>query len=128
MFVAFTYVGVSLAILIVLTFVYVLEDIKGERIFFLKFRDILDEYLRKALAKIELFMFSLTNGVVRLLLHYGAHSILKRALASIRTLESRVEELLRKNRRIAKSISALRAKMHAESKKDEVDGGGESSV
>jgi hypothetical protein len=109
---ALTYVLVSIVVLIVLTFVYVIEDRKGERVFLLAYRQKLDEWISKAIALIERFMFSLSNGVVRLLLHYGAHSILKRVLAFIQNLEERVEDLVRKNRRIAKSISALRAKAH----------------
>jgi hypothetical protein len=114
MIVALTYVGISLAVLAMLTFVYVIEDHKGERIFLLNHRDKLDGLLRKGIGKIESLMFSLTNNVVRLLLHYGAHSVLKRALAFIKSAEEKVEALVRKNRRIAKSISALREKKEAE--------------
>jgi hypothetical protein len=95
MFLALTYVAISIIVLLVLTFVYVIEDHKGERVFLLSHRDKLDSLLRKGIGKIESLMFSLTNNVVRLLLHYGAHSVLK-------------------NRRIAKSISALREKKEAE--------------
>ncbi|MFM2381760.1 MAG: hypothetical protein RLZZ76_527 [Candidatus Parcubacteria bacterium] len=121
MIVALTYVGVSIGALLLLTFVYVVEDIKGDRVFFLSLRDKLDAFFMRVLRKIELFMFSLSTGFVRILLHYGAHSILKRTLAFIKTLEVRVEELVRKNRRIAKSISAIRSKSHLGSLADHKD-------
>jgi hypothetical protein len=112
MIVALIYVGVSIGVLLLLTFVYVVEDIKGERVFLLSLRAKLDAFFVYVLRRIELMMFSFSNGVVRLLLHYGAHTILKRVLAFIRGLEVRVEELVRKNRRIAKSIGALRSGGH----------------
>ncbi len=112
MIIAFTYVGVSIAVLLVLTFVYVLEDIKGKRIFLPNVRQVLDVVLGRSIKKIESLAFSFTNGVVRLLLHYGAHSILKRILAVIRTLEQKVEDLVRQNRRIAKSLGSMRTNAH----------------
>jgi hypothetical protein len=112
MIVALTYVAISFGVLLLLTFVYVVEDIKGERVFLVGVRDKLDILFVRILRKIELFMFSLSNGFVRLLLHYGAHSILKRILAFVRKLEMRIEELVRKNRRVAKSIGALRTSGH----------------
>jgi hypothetical protein len=112
MYVALTYVAVSIGALLFLTFVYVVEDVKGDRVFFLGLRDKLDVLLTRVLKRIELFMLSLSTGFVRILLHYGAHSVLKRILAFIRSLEQRLEELVRKNRRIAKSLGAIRAKGH----------------
>jgi hypothetical protein len=100
-------------ILGVLTFIYVVEDIKGHRVFFMRFRTVLDALLVRTVGKIESFMFSFTNGFMRLLLHYGAHSILKRILAVIRRLETKVEELVRHNRKVAKDIGdAIRPKNH----------------
>jgi hypothetical protein len=112
MYVALTYVAVSIGALLFLTFVYVVEDVKGNRVFFIGIRDKIDSLLSRGLRRIELFMFSLSTGFVRILLHYGAHSVLKRVLAFIRSLEERLEELVRKNRRIAKSLGAIRTKGH----------------
>ena len=118
MIVALTYVAISIGVLLLLTFVYVVEDAKGERFFFLKARAKLDTFLSQVLHRVELFMFSLSNSIVRLLLHYGAHSILKRMLAVIRSLEEKVEDLVRRNRRIAKGIGALRTKGHLSTLQD----------
>ena len=113
MVLALTYVACSFLTLMVLTFVYVVEDIKGKRIFLLATRTKFDVLLARGLVKIEQFMYSLTNGFMRLMLHYGAHSILKRVLAGIRKLEAKVEDLARRNRNIAKDIhKSLRPKNH----------------
>jgi hypothetical protein len=113
MVLALTYVAGSFITLLVLTCIYVIEDIKGKRVFLLSFRTKLDAFLALLLVKIEKFMYSFTNGFMRLMLHYGAHSILKRVLAVIRKLEVKVEDLVRRNRSIAKDIrSSLRPKNH----------------
>jgi hypothetical protein len=113
MVLALTYVAGSFITLLVLTFIYVVEDIRGKRVFLVSLRTKLDALLALALVKIEKFMYSFTNGFMRLMLHYGAHSILKRVLAVIRRLEAKVEDLVRRNRNIAKDIrSSLRPKNH----------------
>ena len=113
MILALTYVACSFLTLMVLTFVYVVEDIKGKRIFLLSTRIKFDTVLALGLVKIEQFMYSFTNGFMRLMLHYGANSILKRVLAVIQKLEAKVEDLVRRNRSVAKSIrKSLRPKNH----------------
>jgi len=113
MVIALTYVAVSIGMLGLLTFVYVVEDNKGKRIFLLGLRTKLDRFLTLILQKIERIMFSFTNGFMRLLLHYGAHSVLKRVLALIRRLETKVEELVRQNRKVAKDIGgSIKPKTH----------------
>jgi len=112
MIVALTYVAGSSIILILLTFIYVIEDFKGKRVFFVGFRAFLDKVLtacKVQLAKITSFF---TNGFMRLLLHYGAHSLLKGVLAWLRALEKRVEDLVRQNRKIAKDIHAAKKRNH----------------
>jgi hypothetical protein len=110
MTVALTYVLVSIIVLFILTFVYVIEDIKGKRVFFLSARDKFDTLLTRVVSTIEKLMASLTSGFVRLLLHYGAHSILKRLLLTLRTLEGKVEQLALQNKKIAKRINSFRTK------------------
>lgn len=112
MVVALTYVAFSLVALALLTFVYVVEDIKGKRVFLLSLRVKLDSLLLMLLRKFQQVAFSFTNGFMRLLLHYGAHSVLKRVLALIRKLEMKVEELVRHNRKVAKDISAVKVRNH----------------
>ena len=94
MYVALTYVAVSIGALLFLTFIYVIEDVKGDRVFFLGLRNKLDRLLTSILNRIELFMLSLSTGIVRILLHYGAHSVLKQILAFIRSFEQRLEALV----------------------------------
>jgi hypothetical protein len=101
---ALTYVGVCLGVLIILTFVYVVEDIKGERVFLKGSRAWLDqifEWILKRLAGVRTFF---THGFMRLLLHYSAHKVLKRLLTTLQRLEKKVEELVRRNRKVAKTI------------------------
>lgn len=112
MFVALAYVGSSLIILAVLTFVYVVEDIRGKRLFLLGFRSYLDGLLLKLLAALKRFGSFFTHGFMRVLLHYGAHTILKRVLTTLRRLESRVENLVRQNRKIAKDIHTSKTNNH----------------
>lgn len=109
---ALVYVGCSLVALILLTFIYVVEDIQGKRIFLLKTRDKLDTFFRWMLSKIDSALFFFSNNFMRLLLHYGAHTILKRILFWLRTLEKRVEDLVRQNRKVAKDIRTATSKNH----------------
>lgn len=104
MVIAFVYVGCSVLALLVLTIVYTIEDVKGKRVFLVGAREALDRFLNAFLRKISLWLFGFVHGFMRLLFHYGAHSILKRVLSGIRGLEARVENLVRKNRKIAKDI------------------------
>lgn len=122
MIVALTYVGVSVAVLAVLTFIYVVEDIKDRRIFFIGLRTRLDAFFSFVLLKLSRFISFFTHGFMRILLHYGAHTVLKRVLAGLRKLEKRVEDLVRHNRKVAKDIHAAKARTHldaiAEHKED----------
>ena len=104
MVIAFVYVGCSVVALLLLTVVYTIEDVKGKRIFMVGARESLDRFLNAFSLKISRFVYGFAHGFMRLLFHYGAHSVLKRVLAGIRRLEVRVENLVRANRKIAKDI------------------------
>lgn len=104
MVIAFVYVGCSVLALLVLTVVYTIEDVKGKRVFLVGVREAMDRFLNAFLQKISVWLYGFAHGFMRLLFHYGAHSILKRVLSGIRGLEARVENLVRKNRKIAKDI------------------------
>ncbi len=112
MSIALIYVAGSLGILSLLTVVYVIEDIKGKRVFLVGFRSALDTALSFVLSKIFSLSSFFGNSVVRLLLHYGAHTILKRVLAGLRTLENKVEDLVRQNRQVAKGITTAKTRNH----------------
>jgi hypothetical protein len=112
MVVALTYVGVSITVLTVLTVVYVVEDVHGKRVFIPRVRETLDQGLYIVALKLRDISRFFTHGFVRLLLHYGAHTILKRILNTLRGWEHRVEELVRHNRKIAKDIRAQKGDPH----------------
>jgi hypothetical protein len=113
MIIALTYMAISIGSLLLLTVVYVVEDKKGHRVFLVSPREKLDSLLGKLMLQFERIAFSFTRGFMRLLLHYGAHSILKRTLALIRRLEAKVELLVRQNRKVAKDIGGtLRSNSH----------------
>jgi hypothetical protein len=104
MIIAFVYVGCSVVILLLLTVLYTIEDVKGKRIFMVSGRESLDRFLNAFSLEISRISYGFAHGFMRLLFHYGAHSILKRVLSGIRNLEVRVENLVRANRKIAKDI------------------------
>lgn len=104
MVIAFVYVGCSVVALLLLTVVYTIEDVKGRRIFLVRVREATDRFLNAFSLKVSKWLYGFAHGFMRLLFHYGAHSILKRVLSGIRNLEARVEDLVRKNRKIAKDI------------------------
>lgn len=112
MITALTYVAGSVIFLSLLTFVYVIEDIKGERVFLIGVRSGLDKLLAAIVAKILSITSFFGNSFVRLLLHYGVHSILKRILATLRRLEKKVEDLVRQNRQVAKGIQIAKTRTH----------------
>ncbi len=109
---ALTYVGCSVTILVLLTFIYAVEDKKGHRVFLVRFRELLDKFLFAVKQKFSATGSYFNNSLMRLLLHYGAHSILKRVLNALRRLEERVENLVRHNRRVARDIHIAKTRNH----------------
>ena len=112
MVLALAYVGGSIAVLLLLSLLYVIEDIKGTRIVLPRAREAFDRALLFMRQQLKASLLFFTHGFMRLLLHYGAHTVLKRLLSTLRSLEGRVEELVRKNRRVAKDIRASKEKNH----------------
>ncbi len=104
--------GTSIAVLLLLTLLYVVEDIQGRRILLPRVRESFDRALAFIQQHIQKATSFFTHGFMRLLLHYGAHTILKRLLTALRALESRVEELVRKNRKVAKDIRESKTRNH----------------
>jgi len=104
MTIALTYVGISFAALLLLTILFVIEDIKGTRVFLVRFRAFLDSLLLQIAAKMQKWFSFFTTGFMRILFHYGAHTVLNRILAGLKRMELRVEELVRKNRKVARDL------------------------
>jgi cell division protein FtsB len=112
MFTALTYVGGSVTVLLLLTAIYIIEDSKGRRIILPRIRGWFDAVCRWFLLQASLFFSFFSKGFVRVLLHYGVHSILNRLLATLRKLEKKVEELVRRNRTVVKNIRKVHTKSH----------------
>jgi hypothetical protein len=96
----------SCGLLLLLILLYTAEDIRGRRIFLSGARSLFDRILLSSLAALRHLRDAFNNSFMRLLLHYGMHSILKRILAALRHFEKRVEDLVRRNRTIARRIRA----------------------
>ncbi len=101
---ALIYAGISLGVLLLLLFLYIFEDEKGNRIILRRFRSWLDQVFLWVLRQLSVVVKFFTHGFMRLLLHYSAHRILKRVLAALKRAEKWVEGLVRHNRKIAKTI------------------------
>jgi hypothetical protein len=109
MLTALSIFGGSVVVLALLIIVYSLEDSKGERVFLRSFREALDSGLLWMMRKMRSLVTFFTHSFMRLLLHYGLHTILSRILNALRDMEKKVEELVRKNKRVAKAIQAAKS-------------------
>jgi hypothetical protein len=101
---ALTYLGVSLGILLLLMVLYTIEDKKGGRIVLKGVRAALDALFLTILAWLTRLTKVFTHGFMRILLHYSLHRLLSRILHTLQVLEKKVENLVRHNRRVAKTI------------------------
>lgn len=54
----------------------------------------------------------LGRGFFRLIMHYLAHSVLRRVLRFVRRLEQGIETTMRRNRQVAKAIDAEKRQTH----------------
>lgn len=106
---ALTIFGGSVAVLALLIVIYSIEDSKGERVFLRTFRGMLDRGILAIIAAFGTATRFFTHSFMRLLLHYGLHTILSRLLNTLRDMEKKVEELVRKNKRVAKAIRAAKS-------------------
>ena len=109
---ALTYVGCSITVLALLILLYTIEDIRGKRLFLDGFRQWLDRVCAFILSKLSQLLNFFGMKFVRLLIHYSLHGLLKRILGGLRKLEKKVEELVRKNRKIATEIQLSKTKNH----------------
>ena len=109
MLTALSIFGGSVVVLALLIVVYSIEDSKGERVFLRSFREMLDRGLIGLVFLARSGVTFFTHSFMRLLLHYGLHTILSRILNALRDMEKKVEELVRKNKRVAKAIQAAKS-------------------
>lgn len=101
---ALTYLGVSVGILFLLTVLYTAEDKKGERVVLAGVRAVLDALFLTILLWLTRLTKVFTHGFMRILLHYSLHRLLSRVLHTLQSLEKKVENLVRHNRRVVKTI------------------------
>lgn len=92
--------------LVILTGVFVLEDRSGKIVVFGGIRRWFNAALTALIARALGWHPYVGRGFVRLILHYLAHGFLRRILFGIRRVEHWVEQLMRQNRQVAKSIDA----------------------
>jgi hypothetical protein len=101
---ALVYLGVSFGILLLLTVLYTVEDKKGGRVLLGGARASLDAFFLTILLGLTRLTKVFTHGFMRILLHYSLHRLLSRILDTLQLLEKKVENLVRHNRRVAKTI------------------------
>lgn len=92
--------------LVILTGVFRVEDTSGKIIVLGALRRRFNAALTILIAQVKSWHPYVGRGFVRLVLHYLAHGLLRRILAGIRRVERWIEQLMRQNRLIAKSIDA----------------------
>ena len=109
---ALVYLGGSLASAAVFVLLYLVEDAKGHRIFLSSFRSWLDKMLARLFAATAHFLTFYGKAFIRLLFHYGAQALLKKMLNFLHSIEKKVENLVRKNKMVAREINIHRVKTH----------------
>lgn len=101
------YVVVAAGILVLLTGVFRVEDARGGQLVVLvRVRRLFDRFVCFLLDCAQKVSEYVRYSFMRLFFHYAAHRILKRLYAFTHFLETKTEELLRQNRRVAKRIDA----------------------
>ena len=102
---ALIYFGASTAVLLVLSSLYIVEDIRGKRIVLANLRDGLDGLIMRVSTKLGIPTMVFEGGFVRLIIHYVAHTVLGGLLRFLRRIEQRVESIVHRNRNAAKQIT-----------------------
>lgn len=90
---------VSTVVLLLLSVLYIFEDVQGHRVFLISFRSLLDRGLMSLFGWIARIFGSVWRGVVRFVLRYGVYSFLGIVVARLRYWEKRVEDIVLRNRR-----------------------------
>lgn len=117
---ALTYLGCSVLALVLLTTLYIVEDIKGHRILLVRARSLLDTVCNSVARKLSVSGVLFGKGFVRLLFHYIAHTVLKRFLLVLRAVEQKVEALVWRNKRLVKNIHTKKTGKSERSHLDEI--------
>ncbi len=96
----------STVTLVILTGVFRLEDRSGKIVVLGGVRRWFNGTLTALVARAMGWHPYVGRGFMRLILHYLAHGLLRRILIGIRRIEHWIEQLMRQNRQVAKSIDA----------------------
>lgn len=106
------WVGCSAIAVCALFVFYSFEDTKGRRIILPQFRTTLDRFV-ETIGRFLLRAGDFMGGrFFRLLIHYVLHTLLKRLLLFLRSLEARVEEMVRQNKKRAKDVAQPHVENH----------------
>ncbi len=92
--------------LVILTGVFALEDTNGKMVVLGAPRRRFNTALTTLIARAMGWHPYVGRGFMRLILHYLAHGLLRRILIGIRRIERWIEQLMRQNRQVAKTIDA----------------------
>lgn len=92
---ALVYLGGSTLALLLLGFFYSLEDKRGHRIFLRRFRAGIDLVVLNIQRTVRIYGRLLWALMVRWSLQYGVHKLLQLLLKMVRSVELRIERILR---------------------------------
>jgi len=105
--------AVSTLTLVLITGVFRVEDARGgSTIILTRFRVFMNTVLTVCIKKITNIETYLGKGMVRLVLHYCVHGILRRVLLFVSFIKNRIENLVSKNKQVAKEIRSNKKKTH----------------
>ena len=105
---ALIYFSASLVILIFLSVLYRIEDIRGKRVVLSRIRSLTDIGLITTFTTLRQLRHRVWDGFVHIVLRYGVHTFLGATLAFLKGLEQRVEIAVRRNRQAVRSGKRVR--------------------
>lgn len=109
---ALMYLGGSTLLLIILGLFYSFEDRRGSRVLLVGLRGLVDSFLLSIQGFLSHTWDKFVTRFVKLLFHYGAHQLLKQVLQSVRRFESKIEEMLKRNKAVAREINGKKTHTH----------------
>lgn len=97
------YVVLSGVVLLLLLTLYVIEDVKGKRIFLRRPRFVLDCLVEYVYVQIISGATYFVGRVFKFLLHHGIQTLLKNILKFVKSFEGKLENTLRQQKRGARN-------------------------
>ena len=99
---ALIYFGSSALVLIILSSLYLIEDIKGRRILLPTARNFFDHILASLLGSVVRSFKVMWHWIAQFVLSHGVSKLLSATMSYLRKLEQRVEDLVLHNRQAVK--------------------------